>query len=553
MSSGIFGIGSSALQAYQQALTVTGHNIANAANEDYSRQRVELEVRNPQFLGGNFIGQGVDVGDIHRIADQFVQSQLLTNTAGAGRQQVYYEYAERIDNLLADPEAGLSPALQKFFAAVEDVANDPTSTAARQVLLSEGQSLADRFAYLQRRVEDQRQLVEGQIGSTVEEINGLADGIAVLNRQIAEGIGQSGGRPPSDLLDQRDAMLGRLAELVAVQTLEQDDGSVNVLIGNGQSLVVGSESTTLTAQALGGDPSRMEIAVVSPNSMVRVTDLLSGGRLGGLLDVRRDVLDPAQNALGRTAVGLALSVNEIHAQGVDLDGVAGGEFFRLPAPEIFGAAGNAGSGTPTLAYTDAAALTTADYRLSFNGTAWQLTRSGSPVPIASAAPGGVLSADGFELDLSGISGAAAGDRYDIRPTRAAAGGIAMAINDPRGVAAALPPDVAGQGVAGDNRNALALAGLAQERVLNGGTTSISAAYGELVADVGVKTRQAKLSAEAQGRMLDASRAQRESTSGVNLDEEAANLLRYQQAYQAAAQVVAVAGTLFDTLLMAVRR
>jgi flagellar hook-associated protein 1 FlgK len=551
--SGVFGIGTSALLAYQRAIAVTGQNIANVGNEDYSRQRIDLATRNPQFSGAGWYGQGVDGTGVNRMTDQFVQRQVLDNTAGSARQQVYYQYAQRADSLLADPEAGLAPVLQQFFSAVQDVANDPTSTSARQVLLSQGEALSDRFAFLQRRLDDQRQVVEGQIGAAVEEVNGLARSIADLNRQIAEGIGQAGGAAPNDLLDQRDAMIEQLSGLVSVQTLPQGDGTVNVLIGNGQNLVMGSTATALSAQPLGADPSRTEIALLNPGSVVPVTDIISGGELGALLDVRREILDPAQNALGRTAVGLALSFNELHSQGVDLDGVAGGDFFRLPDGEVLVGRGNSATGTPALTYTDAAALTTADYRASFDGVEWRLTRAGSTTPLATAAPGGTLAADGFELDLSGIAGAAAGDSFDVRPTRTAAAELGLAITDPRAFAAALPPATPGASVVGDNRNALALAGLGTERVLANGTTSISASYNELVAGVGVKTRQAELSAAAQGRMLEASQAQRESVSGVNLDEEAANLLRYQQAYAAAAQVIATAGTLFDTLLMAVRR
>jgi flagellar hook-associated protein 1 len=550
--SGVFGIGTSALLAYQRALSVTGQNIANVGNDNYSRQRIDLAVRNPQFSGGEWYGQGVDVIGIHRIADQFVQRQVLDNTAGSARQQVFHQYAQRTENLLSDPAAGLAPVLQQFFAAVQDVASDPTSAAARQVLLSQGEALADRFAFLQRRMDDQRQVVEGQIGAAVSEINGFASGIAELNQKISQGIGQ-GGATPNELLDQRDALIERLSRLVSVQTLPQDDGAVNVMIGNGQNLVLGSTSTTLTAQPLGADPSRTEIAVVNPGSTIGITGIVSGGELGALLDVRREILDPAQNALGRTAVGLALSFNELHRQGVDLDGTAGGDFFRMPQGEVLAGRGNSAAGQPTLAYTNAAALTTGDYRASFDGVEWRLTRTGSSTPLATAAPGGILAADGFELDLSGIAGAGAGDSFDIRPTRTAAAELGVAITDPRAFAAARPPATPGTSVVGDNRNALALAGLASERVLANGTTSISASYTELVANVGVKTRQAQLSAEAQGRMLDASRAQRDSISGVNLDEEAANLLRYQQAYAAAAQVIAVAGTMFDTLLFAVRR
>ncbi|WP_026289697.1 flagellar hook-associated protein FlgK [Thioalkalivibrio sulfidiphilus] len=647
MSSGVLGIGVSGLLAFQRALGVTGNNIANSATEGYSRQRIDLSTQIPQFAGNGYFGSGVQVSGVHRIFDQFVETQLRNSTSASEQYALYYDFARRVDNLLADPDSGLAPGLQQFFAAVQDVANDPTSNAARQVLISEAESLVDRFSFLNQRLEEQRNLVNGQIQTTVAEINSLAEAIADLNKDIVAALGRGGGAPPNDLLDQRDRLVLQLSELVSVNTIEQDDGALNVFIGNGQNLVLGNRATVLVADGLGPDPTQMQVGYVSPGATVDITPYMTGGRLGALLDLRTSVLDVAQNSMGRTAVGLAQAFNDQHRLGMDLNGALGEEFFRVPVPQVIPGAANTASGAPTVSIEDYTRLTVNDYRLRFDGSLWQLRREPGGQLLGTVDPTDppedqVIEVDGLRLDISTITLPAdpldaSGDTYLIRPTRNGAQQIDTLITDTRRVAAATPEMLAAAGggntgeasvlsvgitdasgltdlspvtvtvidnagtlefvidgdvvatfdllnptteinyngwqlviegepavgdnfqvsfttaAVGDNRNALALAGLQDQRLMADGTATLEATYNTLVAEVGTRTRQAEIAARAQVKLLDEARAQRESISGVNLDEEAANLLRYQQAYQAAAQVISVTNSLFDTLINAVRR
>ena len=545
MSSGILGIGTSGLLAFQRGLTVTGHNIANAATEGYSRQRVDLNTRTPQFAGNGYLGTGVEVGGVSRIFDQFVENQLRTATSSSAQYALFHDYAKRVDSLLANPDSGLAPGLQRFFAAVQDVATDPTSLPARQVMIAEAESLSDRFGFLFQRLEDQRTLVNGQIETTVSEINSMAQALADLNAGIVGAIGRGGGAPPNDLLDQRDRLVRDLAERINVSTVAQDDGALNVFVGNGQSLVVGSTASELVAAPLGEDPMQIGVGyAVAGGAVADISRFMTGGRLGALLDLRSSVLDTAQNALGLTAAGLALSFNQQHALGQDLQGMPGGDFFKAPETQVLARPGNSATGKPVVAIADLGQLTTDDYRLRFDGTGWELRRVSNNQPVDPAAVG-------LGIDTSAISGAAVGDSFLIRPTRTAAQQIGTVIDDPRGIAAAAQsgdPDRVG-----DNANALALGRLQDERFLAGGTATLEGAYSTMIGEVGTRTRQAEIAARSQARLVDEARSMRDSISGVNLDEEAANLLRYQQAYQAAAQVIAVSSTLFDTLLMAVRR
>lgn len=625
--SGIFGIGTSGLLAYQRALQTTGHNIANVGTEGYSRQRVDINARLPQSSGFGSMGTGVTIGGIDRIADKFVEMRLIGHTADEAYQRIFAEFSSQVDNLVADPEAGMAPAIDNFFNALQEVASDPTSTAARQQLLSEGQALAGRFALVEARIDDLRQLSDGRISTTVDEINQLTDGIAELNEQIVVAKGNS-GHPPNDLLDSRDRLVRELAERVSVTTLEQSDGSLNVYAGTGQSLVVGIDATQLYAEQSTLDPDQLEIGLRNGATFVPITNSITGGELGGLLDVRQSVLDPASLQLGRIAVGVTEQVNQVHANGMDLNGALGGDFFGRPAPQVIGGTGNTATGLPAVSLTDAGALEASDYELRFDGTNWALRRLSDGQQLASLPPGSSHAFDGLSVDLSGIAGPATGDRFLLQPVRVSSD-LEVLVTDPADVAAALPVraqaaatnagdgtveslavtdptdpnlrnpadvtftggnfvsgavvvplDPSGEttidvngwqlvvrgtpadgdvfsvadntGGIGDNRNALDLASIADLRFMGNGTATLGESYGELVSDVGVKTRRAQVNAEVQSQLLGESRAQREAVSGVNLDEEAANLIKFQQAYEASAQVIAAAGTMFDSLLAAMR-
>lgn len=627
-------IGTSGLLAFQRSLATTGHNIANVNTEGYSRQRVELSTRTPQAAAGDFIGSGVQTQATRRIYDSFLTTQLRSNTSADSRLQSFHALASQIDNLLADAQAGLSPSLQDFFNAVQGVANDPSSIPARQVLLSQTNALADRFHYLDQRFVELGGAINAQIQTGVAEINTLGAAIAKLNNDIALAQGGPGGEAPNDLLDQRDALLVKLAGYVAVTTVNQDDGAVNVFIGNGQTLVAGAQATALRVAANNFDATRLEVAYQVGATSTAISDALSGGTLGAALDFRRQLLDTAQNALGRIAVGVGSTFNAQHALGQDLTGQLGGNLFTLATPQVTGHTANTGTATISAAISSVSALTTGNYLLQrIDATNYTVTRLSDNVTVASftSFPQTI---DGVTLTLSAGT-PAVGDSFLVRPTGNAAAGLAVAVSDPAKLAAAapirtsaalantgsatisagavtsvanlpLPADVtltynsgtnqftvagavpavapitysagatisfnginfaiSGTPVTGDvftvsrningvsdNRNALQLAALQNQNTLVGGTATYQDTYGQLVADVGSQTHQAEVNSKAQSALLSQITQARDAVSGVNLDEEAADLVRFQQAYQAAAQVINISSTLFQTLLGALGR
>jgi flagellar hook-associated protein 1 FlgK len=616
--------------AFERALEVTGHNIANANTPGYSRQVAEFATRVGQNTGYGYIGAGTQITTIKRIYDAMLGEQLQTSTSGQARFAAMNTLANSVDSMLADPSTGLSSSLQSFFGAVQDVANDPSSTPARQALLADANGVAQRFRGLDQLLATTETEVNQRLALAVDDLNQLATSIADVNQEISLSIGRY-GQPPNDLLDRRDLLIRDLSAQVSVSTALQDDGTMNVFIGSGQTLVIGNTAQQFQVRGSEFDPTRLEVSYQGTSGNIPLDSGLTGGSIGGLLDFRRQMLDPARQSLGQTAIAFAQSFNEQHRSGMDLRGSLGGDFFSIDPPAILYSAANGGSGTATAAVSDLAALTGEDYILRFDGAAYSLIRASDSQPVAlsgSGTPADPFVAGGLSMTVGGAP--AAGDRILIRSALDTAGSLSTLISDPQEIAMAAPvrsgasisnlgsasigsPTVADRndpalltssvieftspttysingvgsfaytdgaaiaingsefaisgipqtgdqftlepnyGASGDNSNGLLLADVQSAGLLDGGTVSINSNYSQLVASVGGATRQVQANLEAQNVVLANVQDAQLAKSGVNLDEEAANLIRFQQAYQAAAQVVSIASSLFDSLLAATRR
>ncbi len=645
-----YSIGVSALATAQAGLLVTEHNISNVNTPGFHRQQTVQSTNIPQYSGIGFLGQGVQVVTVKRIYSQMLDGQLMQAQTQSSQLETYYAQIKQLDNLLADPSAGVSPALQEFFNGVHDVATSPASIPSRQAMLSSAQTMVSRFQSINQRFTEIRDGVNSEIRSSVGVVNSYAQQIANLNQQIGIAQGAAGDQQPAnDLQDQRDQLIADLNQIIKVSTVKQDDGSLNVFIGNGQTLVLGAQSFTLGAAPSMEDPERIDIGVSYGGSTILLPKgSLTGGSLGGLLAFRDETLDPAQNSLGRSAIGLAQTFNDQHRLGMDLQGQMGGYFFNvagatgvpgqnaLPyAKVVANVQNNVASGDPTVTLSNIANVTTSDYRLSYSGgaTGYSLTRLSDNASIFSgvALP---QTADGLTIVAPGT--VTAGDSWLLQPTRNGARDIGVAISDTAKIAAAAPiltnatfanigsgtisagsvntppppnanlqnnvtiafidathfsvtdtttstvlaasvvynpasggtltyngwtAQLTGAPVTGDtftvssnangvadNRNALLLAGLQTQNTLAGGTTTYQGAYSQLVSFVGNKTREVEVTAKAQANLVLHTQQAQQAMSGVNLDEEAANLMRYQQAYQAAGKMLQISTSLFDVLL-----
>ncbi|MGZ5027452.1 MAG: flagellar hook-associated protein FlgK [Methylobacter sp.] len=825
--SGLLATSLSGLMAAQRSLETIQHNISNVNTDGYSRQRVEQGAAAAQFTGDGYVGQGVNVTNVTRSYDQFINKQLISSLSAFGDVDQYHKLATSIDNLMADPNTGIAPIMQRFFNAVNEVANNPASIPSRQVMLSEANNLAEGFNTMSSRFNAIRTQNNTDIEAKVSDINSLAKSIAELNTQISDNVGRTqGSKLPNDLLDKQDALISKLAEIVNVSVVPNKDGTSSVFIGNGQALVLQSGAATFNVNQDQFDPNRLEIGIKSTNGIVDVTGQISGGSLGGALRFRDEVLDQAQQKLGRVAAGLVMQVNAIHKNGFDLSGTAGVDLFKftgdaipvISSPLNKGnaevtanfqglnplAAGsldfsdynlkyvNAGNGVDytltrlrdnqviNLTATTVAGVSTLSFATTqpagFDPSAFAMTTSISPgtftsavssgmaavprdetlgaftAPVASGAgetfnmnidgipflskisaisgdtvtgadldaalpaflaanpnykkvsgsfitndlrlqklsgtaivpnitsnfvttPGAFgastvnvagsaavaptggpfsLAVDGLQIyteapsiggtvtkgeldaalntflttgpgagiytktgsfstndlvlsksgmvsnltitsnfsgagsvpgafsgstagviavptgfdikiDVSGGRTLTVGDQFETRPTYNAAQKIQLNIDDPRKIAAAtnvevdpvthlpvFPTSIIKGPMPSDNRNILLLAGLQTKSGLLGGNATLNEAYGQIVSGVGTLTRAAEVGASAQQTLLNQAKGDRESLAGVNLDEEAANLIKFQQAYQASAQSISMAKSLFDTLIGAVR-
>lgn len=542
--SDMLGSALSGLSTYQRALATTSHNIANANTDGYSRQTVTMTTRNPQQIGPLTLGSGVQLSGVKRAYDEYAVSQQRSTTASFSQQQTLHSLSTRIDTLLSDSEQGISPALSKFYDSVQATSTDPSSLAARRELLATGSTLTARFQGIDAELTSLNDESNARIGASVTEINGLSKRIADLNLSISRTVGQGG--TPNDLLDQRDMAVLDLNKIVRVSTLEQKDGSMSVFVGNGQPIVLGTQQNALTLTSNRFDPTRAEVSFAGQGE---ISSALDGGTLGGVMSFRDDVLTPARNQLGLLANQLAAAFNDQHRQGIDLRGEAGGDLFSMAAIEPQASNFNAGNAAISVTPTNTYALTGDAYVLSQTDSGWQLRSATSQQKIALTGDGSAanpLNAEGFSMVIS-AGAAAIGDEFLISPTGLSAKTVNVAISDPAKIAAAANDASAG---AGDNRNMLAMAGLESQKILVNGTSTLGDGVQSMLGRVAATTRSAQVGAAAQETLLTQAAARREDVSGVNLDEEAANLLRFQQAYQASAQVASVANSLFQTIINA---
>ena len=641
----IFSIGLSGLNAAQNALNTTSNNISNVYTPGYNREITVLnESRN---------NAGVRVADIERQFNTFVAAQLNNAKSQSTALETYNTQISQIDNLLADREAGLSPLMQNFFSALEDLASAPSDPAARQGVLGTADTLTAQFRSFDGYLQDLQSGVNGQIKDEITQINNTTSQIANINREIALSRAQL-GEAPNSLLNQRDQLISELNEKMNLRLNIQDGKTYNLSLPNGQPLVTGDTAYKLEAVTSPNDPQRIVVgyregARGNGNLVSLDEGLITGGSLGGLMSFRSETLDKTQNQIGQLAASIALEFNAQHQKGVDLNGEQGQEFFSIGQSNAYYNTDNKGSAevSATIDSANTSALRATDYTVRvINASAeeFEVIRKDTGEALEAdewSFSDNVLSFAGVDVNFNDFDLAQNGDSFEIQPLRRAAGGMEAIVSDldkiaagslveqsgdlevsnvryenalantsesleielnanqhlsvsgyagqvsvngearildPNGVvqdsagtvAAVLAEDdeitidgvsfvladvstegtltfQQGSAAAGDNRNALALQDL-QSKDIVGGSASLSGAYGALVSDVGNRTNIIQVNLDARQGLTDQLRAVQQSESGVNLDEEAANLIRFQQFYQANARVIDTASTIFDTIL-----
>jgi flagellar hook-associated protein 1 FlgK len=665
--SGLFNVGTRALQANQIALQTAGNNIANVNTPGYSRQTVVLQTTQGQYTGAGYIGKGVDVATIQRNFSAFLTRQSALAGATSSADNTRADKLKQLEGIFGGGSTGLGAAVNDMLNAFSDVASAPTDLTARTVVLTRVDETAARMRASSQSLDDLQQGVTQELSQKVTAINSLAKSIAGVNEQIARA--QGSGQSPNDLLDQRDQLVRELNQYVQTTSIAADDGTVGIFLGGSQALVLGTTASTVSlVKDDFGDPLKSKLALNSNGQSTTLDEnTLGGGEVSGLLRFQNTDLAEGRNLLGRLTMAISTAMNNQHQLGVDLDGNKGGNLFT---PTVFGsnnileptapAVSNTGihAASLTLKISDATKFAASDYELNFSsGTTGSITRkSDGKVTAFTFTPGTATSdgafgfynpatgsntlpsIDGLALGAINATLPAVGDRLLIKPFSTSASNISSVISTPRslavaspvaakagsnntgtltlenlaaksatlsptvpltqvtltfdgagnftrsdtgttvaftsGVAIASPADVTpgwsltlkGSPKAGDTftilpqpaansnlnaGNASAMLGLRDAVMFDGGP--LTDGYAGLIAQIGIRTQSANFAAEVSGSIAANLEKDRTGVSGVNLDEEAAKLLQFQQAYQASSKMIQIAQSIFDTLIQTLSR
>lgn len=667
----LLNIGMSGLSASHASLVTTGNNISNVDTVGYSRQQTVQNSKDSIRYGNVFIGTGTTLADVRRVYNSYLDSQLQTTTSLNSDAQAYLGQATQVDKLLSDSGTGVTKSLQAFFSSLQTLAGNSNDNAARQALLTNAQGLSSRFNAISKQLTQQNTYINDQLGSMADQVNKLASTVAAYNKKIAE-VSGSGGTP-NELLDQRNETVRQLSELVGVQVTDTE-GRLDIYLGSGQPLVVGDTVNKLRVAPDPADPTRSSIIMDRNGSSIDITNVMTGGEMGGLVRYRNEVLTPAVNGLGRIAMVVADQVNKQLGQGLDQNGNFGAALFNninsaaaISQRSIANGNNNPASGNLNVTINDTSKVQASDYQVTITATGYNVRRLSDNTDMGNFAfatpPAAQPVIDGFSLSINAGT-VAAGDSFKITPTRSSAADMTTVMTDTKTLATSAPltstkasgndgtgavsqpslstaldiydpvqrlelqgavkasmpvrlvmtsanayevfdskgtsigtgsivpgqnndlniavpytdaggnaksfsvaMTISGSPASGDsfniamtaadstdNRNAQALLGLQSKATVGATATSpgvsFTDAYGGLVTTVGSLTKQGQLDATATDTIMTGARDARDSLSGVDLDEEAGNLTKYQQYYTASSQIIKTAQEIFSTLINA---
>ncbi|TWX73204.1 flagellar hook-associated protein FlgK [Colwellia sp. C1TZA3] len=670
MSVNLYQTGVSGLLSAQQQLGTTGHNIANVNTEGYTRQRAEQAAVAGYSNGNNFIGAGTYVQDITRLYDQFSYKEQLLNKSNLGNAESINGDLNQLNEIMSFSNEAISGSIDRFYQAANGIADNPSDIGLRNIALSQANVLAKDFNSLNDNLDQLKKSTNGEIEQMATKISQISLDLAKVNEQILDNKNLNQTGQPNDLLDKRDQLVSQLGEYTSVNTIEDANGVMTVMIGNGATLVAGTTPLTVSVQAGDPDPLQTTLQLNSRNGTVALDGTKLGGAIAAKIEYRDEHVAKAHSELNRLAMSVSQTLNQTQAQGLDLNGKQGLDVFTdintptLQNSRVLASSKNSGSVQAGIKITDVSLVPTNEFTVKHDGSDYIMTNelNGSKTTLAESSPGsGVYSTDfGFEFTVnSGTPNA--NDSFTLRPTENSAALMHVTLNDPKGIAASsaiavaasdnnvsngavsiinvtdpeaaraftegsntkltvdvyedplnvgtfeyrvydaanpppapvltsgnfsagaskvidMPPSPAspafqieiagspvGQGPfarekftvsdvfgSGNASNASIMAATQEQQILNGGKQTFNQALATATAEVGSNASSAEFVADTAQALYTQAYNRNQSKSGVNLDEEAANLLKYQQAYQASSQIISVANTIFDTLLAATR-
>jgi flagellar hook-associated protein 1 FlgK len=559
---GALQIGRSAMLSSQAAISVTGNNLANAATPGYHRQIAGLTPNGSSPIGRNqFVGTGVALSTINRAIDTALQSRLrdaISDENAAAIDQRFLSSVEAIQNELSDND--LSSKLSAFFNAFSELANNPLDNAVRSVVVQQAVSLTDHVNLLQDQYTMLRTESDRALGASVERVDGLLGEIAVLNGQIAMAEGGGGGGGANSLRDRRDQLIDEVSGFIDINTVPQENGSVDILVGS-IPVVLAGESRGLTMRTESG-PNGLEVSIRVEDDGT-IIDAKSGS-IGALQRQREETILPAMATLDEFAAELVFQVNDLHAQGQGLANRTEviGAVVGIDPDENLNANG---SGVPweirngvfELHVVNATTGLRATYQVAVDPDEMSLQDLVDRINVdlgvsdatASIGPSGefrVTAAPGNEIAFSDdSSGALAALGVNGLFTGTSASEITVdqsVLDDPSLLA------TSNDFTSGGNDTALAIVELENRSIEAFGGRSLREKWQSEVNTLAVATGAARTRYESSILVRESLEAQNQAVSGVSIDEEAIDLMTLQRQFQAAARFITVIDEAMQVLL-----
>jgi flagellar hook-associated protein 1 len=561
-------IGKRALFSQQTAVNVTGHNIANVNTPGFSRQRAVLVPGHSINSPTGRLGTGVQVAMVERVYDRYLAAQISAQVQGKGKAETESQILEQVESIFNETSGqGLHQALNDFWNAWSTLSTNPTGAAERSGLVVKTSTLTQLFRDTDNRLGTLQMDINTMVGGTVEHVNLLTQEIAGLNKAIMQ-VEVGGQQTANDLRDRQQLLVDQLAELLPMQTFQQDDGQLGIQLPGGKPLVSGTSIWKLAATQ---SDTASQVEWLDPSGTpVNITGQLSQGKLGGMIETRDHLLVDYRDQLDAVAAGLIKTVNSFHSTGIGL-----APFNALNSTQaVSSSSAPLSSATAALPFGDS--IVNGSFQVFVYDTSGAVTGSGtvaidaattsladvqtalSAIPNLTAAidpTTGTLSINGsaghtFALTAD-TSNALAALGLNALFTGSSAGDIAvdsLVQEDPDRLAAA-QVDPSGAYAAGDNRNALAIAAIQTTPIsLEGGSRTLDESYGMLLAHIGTDAQRTEQGLTYQQSMLDQLTNRRDAISGVSIDEEMTNLVKFQQAYSAAARLITRVDDMLRTVI-----
>jgi flagellar hook-associated protein 1 FlgK len=591
---GALDIAGGAMQASQLAMEVTSHNIANANTEGYSKQKLELQANNPITMSPGQLGTGVKATEVMRQYNAFLNSQVVQKQSDYSYWSTQKDAMSQVESIFNETGGnGLNAMMSDFWNSWSDLENNPDGTTERTSLLAKTDNLISTVQSMDTNLRAYQKNLDTNISGTVDDVNNILKQIATLNSNITN-VEVKGATNANDLRDQRDLLLQKLSQHLDITSYEDTtNGQVNVFILGGTPLVLGNNAfslstanntTTGISDVLWNDTSGRTINLTGP------TIKLKGGDIAGMVNVGDTQIGSYLDSLNTLTKELIWQVNSLHSEGTGLQSVSsmtgtvqGTGAKDLSSDFLFSDRYDP-SGTFDITVNDANGnatnytIDTASYGTAHGTTG---TTVNDLMGAINEQTGGNITA-GLDSDGHFQMTASSGQTFNVNPSSTGSSSNALAIlgvntffswtetvgqpvqdiTETVGVNPALKanPNLISSGyldsdnkvATGANEVASAISALQDKVIPNigdpGVSTTMDSYYSSLVAQVGIDSQNASQNESFNNTLLTQYTQSKESVSGVNLDDEMTDLLKFQQLYQAAAKLISICDDMMQSLL-----